>query len=744
MTESEAIEPMSDSSHKSTPEETIDLSRLFGALFRKKWLIVGVTLVFAFIGILHGMLATPLYRADALVQVERRNNVSPFGDVDNVTGLGTGTGELNTSAELQILQSRMVLGQVVERVGSDFNISPVELPVIGGFVLRRGIPRPDFMKGYPHVWGNESINVARFNTDDSRRGQSFTVERGPDDTYYVMQGDNRAVTGRLGRPEVFYDGELELTIESFDAAEGAQYVLIRYYKVSAIRNIASRLQAIEVGGAGTTTGMIRLMMVGEEPSEITRSLDAVAQTFLTQNIERQSEQAQQSLEFLREQAPEIREQLDLAEQNLNDYRSNLDSVDLSSEAQAAIQRYIELDTRLGELEFEEAELAQRFTPSHPNYQALLRQRRQIERDLQELNARVNELPAAQQEVLRRTRDVEVSQAIYVNILNKVQELEVARAGTIGNIRIIDSAVLNGQVAPNVARLFILYTILGMLLIIGYILLKELLKRGVETSEQIESVGLSVYATVPQSSAQRKLNRALKRRGKKSSKNVISGVLAQRDPMDLSLESLRGLRTSLHFTMMDGRNNRIMLTGPSPGVGKSFVSVNLGAISAMAGKKVLIIDADLRKGNLHHAFGQASTGGLVEFLSGELTLEDIIKPTGIPHYDVITRGVAANNPSELLMRPGFEQALEDLSEMYDMVIVDTPPVLAVTDACVAGKHCGTTLMVTRFDKNSVREIQMAKKRLEGSGLEILGAILNGVKISSRGASGYYGYGTYKYQ
>lgn len=733
---------MSDSSQKNTSEDTIDLSRLFGALLRKKWLIIGVTLVFALIGILQGMLATPIYRADALVQVERRNTVSPLGNVENVSGIGSG--ELNTSAELQILQSRMVLGQVVERVNSDFIISPVELPFIGGFVLRKGIPRPDFMVGYPHVWGNESINVARFTTDESRRGQSFIVERGPDDTYFVMQGDNRAVTGALGRPEVFYDGDLELTIESFDAAEGAQYVLTRQHKASAIRGIGSRLQVAEVGGAGTTTGMIRLMMYGEKPSEITRSLDAVAQTFLTQNIERQSEQAQQSLEFLKEQAPELREQLDLAEQNLNDYRSNLDSVDLSSEAQAAIQRYIELDTRLDELEFQEAELAQRFTPSHPNYQALLRQRRQIERDLQELNARVNELPAEQQEVLRRTREVEVTQAIYVNILNKVQELEVARAGTIGNIRIIDNAVLNGQVAPNVLRIFLLYTVLGLLLVIGYVLVKELMKRGVESSEQIEGVGLTVYATVPQSSAQRKLNRALKRRGQKTSKDVVGGVLAQRDPMDLSLESLRGLRTSLHFTMMDGRNNRIMLTGPSPGVGKSFVSVNLGAISAMAGKKVLIIDADLRKGNLHHAFGQASSGGLVEFLCGELSLEDIIKPTGIAHYDVITRGVAANNPSELLMRPGFEQALEDLSTMYDMVIVDTPPVLAVTDACVAGKHCGTTLLVTRFDKNTVREIQMAKKRLEGSGLEVQGAILNGVKISSRGASGYYGYGTYKYQ
>jgi tyrosine-protein kinase Etk/Wzc len=487
---------MSDSSQKSTPEETIDLSRLFGALFRKKWLIIGVTSVFALIGILHGMLATPVYRADALVQVERRDTVSPFGNVDNVTG--SGTEAFNTPAELQILQSRMVLGQVVERVGSDFSISPVELPVIGGFVLRRGIPRPEFMEGYPHIWGNESINVARFNTQDSSRGQSFVVERGAGDTYYVMQGDNRGETGTLGRPEVFLDGELELTIESFDAYEGAQYVLTRQNRAAAIRGIASRLQAVEVGGEGTTTGMIRLMMIGAVPSEITRSLDAVAQTFLTQNIERQSEQAQQSLEFLQEQAPELREQLNLAEQNLNDYRSNLDSVDLSSEAQAAIQRYIELDTRLDELEFQEAELAQRFTPSHPNYQALLRQRGQIERDLQELNARVNELPAAQQEVLRRTREVEVTQAIYVNILNKVQELEVARAGTIGNIRIIDSAVLNGQVAPNVLRIFVLYTVLGMLIIIGYILLKEMLKRGIESSEQIESLGLTFYATVPQS------------------------------------------------------------------------------------------------------------------------------------------------------------------------------------------------------------------------------------------------------
>lgn len=722
-----------------TQETTVDLGRMLGVLMDHKWLIILITLLFAGLGYVQGQLATPIYQANALVQVERRSSVSPFGNVGSVIG----DDGLNTPAEVQILQSRMVLGQVVDRLERDIIIQPVELPVIGNYVERQNVPRPEFMRGQPHVWGNESLQVARFELADIRRGQQILVER-LEEGYQVLLDGDPIGSGQIGQVEQFLDEDLTLHVARFDAAPGARFRLMKQRRTSAIGNIGARLQIQQSSSEAGGAGMLRLFMTGGDPVEITRTLDAVAETFLTQNVERQSAQAQQSLEFLQEQAPALRTQLAEAERNLNEYRANLDSVDLDSESQAAIQRYIELETRLNELEYQEAELAQRYTPSHPTYQSLLRQRGEIQEDRAELNERVNELPAAQQQVVRLRRDLEVTQAIYVNVLNKIQELEVARAGTIGNVRIIDDAVVSGMVSPNRPRTLILATLLGLVLSVGLVLMRELLRRGVTSPEQIEAAGIPVYATIPLSNAQTSLTKRIRRKGLRQAKNVVTGILAERQPGDLSIEAIRGLRTSLHFALLEGCNNRIMITGSSPEVGKSFVSINLASVFAQAGKRVLLIDADLRRGYLHRAFKLDASPGLSDYLSGQCELADIIHPTGIDNYHVISRGKVAPNPSELLMQSRLAGAMEALSDRFDLVLVDTPPMLAVTDASVVGKHCDTTLLVARFEKNPVREIKAAKRRLEDNGIAVRGAVLNAVERKPSTASGHYGYYHYQYR
>nr|WP_298248845.1 polysaccharide biosynthesis tyrosine autokinase [uncultured Halomonas sp.] len=729
--------PNTSTQQKNSSDADIDLGRFLGVLLDHKWLIIIVTLIFSGLGYVQGQLATPIYQADALVQVERRSSVSPFGNVASVIG----DEALSTPAEVQILQSRMVLGQVVDRLDRDVIVQPVELPIIGNFVKRRGISRPEFMVGQPHVWGDESLDVARFDLADSRRGQRLFVERSAEG-YRVLLNDILIGSGQVGQVEQFLNDELILHIKDFDAAPGARFRLMKQHRISAIASIGSRLN-IQNSSGNEGAGMLRLFMRGEDPIELARTLDAVTETFLTQNVERQSAQAQQSLEFLEEQAPELRAQLAEAEQLLNEYRANLDSVDLNSESQAAIQRYIELETQLNELEFQEAELAQRYTPSHPTYQALLRQRRQIMQDRTELNDRVKELPAAQQQVVRLRRDVDVTQAIYVNVLNKIQELEVARAGTIGNVRIIDNAVITAQVAPNRTRMLILATLVGFMLSVVLVLTRELLRRGVTSPDQIEAAGIPVYATIPLSRAQERLTRRLRRKGLEA-KSVVTDVLAEREPADLSIEAIRGLRTSLHFALLEGCNNRIMVTGSSPGVGKSFLGINLASVFAQAGKRVLLVDADLRKGYLHRAFKLDSSPGLSDYLAGHYELSDIIRSTDIENCHIISRGKVAPNPSELLMQSRLAEAMEALSDRFDLVLIDTPPMLAVTDASVVGKLCDTTLLVARFEKNPVREIKAAKRRLEDNGIAVRGAVLNAVERKPSTASGYYGYYHYQYR
>ena len=343
------------------------------------------------------------------------------------------------------------------------------------------------------------------------------------------------------------------------------------------------------------------------------------------------------------------------------------------------------------------------------------------------------MPSTQQEVLRLSRDVESGRAVYLQLLNRQQELNIAKSSAIGNVRIIDNAVTQPKpVKPQKIIVIAIGFILGLLFSVGIVLLRVLLRRGIESPEQLEEMGLNVYASVPVSEALEKGN---KRTGAKR-KHQSSSLLALDNPADLAIEAIRSLRTSLHFAMMESKNNVLMISGASPNAGKTFISSNLAAVMALAGQKVLFIDADMRKGYAHKLFGTEQVNGLSDILSGKGTVEKIISKVPNAGFDYIPRGQVPPNPAELLMHPRFEALLDDLSKNYDLVIVDTPPILAVTDAAIIGRYAGTTLIVARFEKDTVKEITVSVKRFEQSGTIVKGCILNGI---IKKASSYYGYG-----
>ncbi|MCC5881594.1 MAG: polysaccharide biosynthesis tyrosine autokinase [Halomonas sp.] len=760
------------SKNTETPrKDDVDIGRMIGLMFDHKKLFIGIIGLFAMLGVAYVILATPIYKGDALVHVETRSSISPLGDVDNIMGMSDAQLSVNTAAEVRILRSRMVLGEVVDRMGLDVVVQPRRVPLIGDFVRRHGIQRPaildrdvvqldflndlkvpavlksgfsvpSFLRDRPEVWGNESITLGRFDVSDALRGKKLSLVSRGNDGYSLSLGEEWLGDGRVGELSVFRGGDIYLRVAALDAAPGAEFSLTRLTRAEAIRQLGERLQVEEVGGVrGGGTGMLELAMTGPDPEQIRRALDAVTETYLTQNVERQSAEAEKSLEFLEEQGPELRNQLAAAEDALNQYRINMDSVDLNSEAQAVINQFVELERHLSELEFKEAELAQRYTTNHPSYQSLLRQKNQLNNDREALNARVNQMPQAQQEVVRMTRDVEVTQAIYVNVLNKMQELQVARAGTVGNVRIIDTTqVAASPIQPRKLMVLGGSILLGGLLAVGIVLLRNVLNRGIESPDQIENAGMPVYATVPLSEEQQKLVRRMKHRREQHGRDVSTGLLAKQAPADTAMEAIRGLRTSLHFAMLESTNNCLMITGPSPNIGKSFIAVNLAAACAQAGQRVLVVDADMRKGHLHHSFSDKNEAGLSEMLSGTRTMDEVIRESAVPGLSFVTRGIAPPNPSELLMTASFSEFLEEASRQFDMVIIDTPPILAVTDAAVIGAQCGTSLMVARFQLNPVRELELAKGRLERAGVTVKGAIMNGME---RKAAVNFGYGYYNY-
>ncbi|HCQ6672908.1 TPA: polysaccharide biosynthesis tyrosine autokinase, partial [Klebsiella oxytoca] len=499
--------------------------------------------------------------------------------------------------------------------------------------------------------------------------------------------------------------------------------------------IADLQNTFTVADLGKDTGMLNLSLMGDNPEQIRNIVDSISHNYLSQNIARQAAQDAKSLEFLNAQLPKVRSELDVAEDKLNQYRRQKDSVDLSLEAKSVLEQIVNVDNQLNELTFRESEISQLYTKEHPTYKALMEKRKTLQDEKGKLNERVSAMPKTQQEILRLSRDVESGQAVYMQLLNRQQELSIAKSSAIGNVRIIDEAVTETKpVKPIKIIILLVGIVLGMVVSVGVVLLRVFLRRGIESPEQLEEVGINVYASIPVSENFAK--KALQTGWKKKTESEIQGFLAVENPADLAIEAIRGLRTSLHFAMMEARNNVLMISGASPNAGKTFVSTNLAAVVAQTGKKVLLIDTDMRKGYTHKLFEVSNDNGLCDILSGKIDIGRAIKTIKQAGFDFISRGVVPPNPAELLMHRRFGELVDWASQNYDIVILDTPPILAVTDAAIIGHYAGTTLLVARFEQNTVKELEVSFKRFDQSGVIAKGCILNGVV---KKASSYYGYG-----
>ena len=724
---------------RDNDDDAIDLGRLFGILLDHKQWIIAITGLFAVIGVVYALLATPIYKVDALIQIDDAPSTNPLADVNSILGK-----EPPSQSEIEIIRSRMVLGRAVDLLNLDVTVTPKRLPLLGDFLVRRGVERPDFAQGWASTWAGESISVSEMPVDEAMLGSTITLRVVDDAHYELIQDGELLGKGRINQLDSFADGQLNLRVTALNAATGAEFELTHISRMQAIEDLR---KSFSVSEQGKETGILTWSMTGEQPRELQRTLNTIADIYYSQNVQRQSEEARNSLEFLDNQVPKVRAQLDEAESRLNAFRTSRDSVDLSLETQSVLERIVNLEAQVNQLELTEAEIAKRYTPSHPTYAALLEKKSQLKREMDKLNAQVKDLPETQQEVLRLTRSVEVTQAIYVQLLNKVQEMEIAKASTVGNVRILDDAgILPQPVKPKKAMIVVIMTLLGGMLSVGVILLRAAFRRGVESPDQLEALGLPMYATIPLSDEQGKLSRKVKRATDKHSRKIPNGLLAERNPADLAIEALRGLRTSLHFAMLESSSNTLMITGPSPGIGKSFIAANLAALCAQAGQRVLVVDADMRKGHMHSIFDERSECGLSDYLAGKKSLEEVIRPvSALETLSYVARGIAPPNPSELLMSARFQDFLTAVSERYDLVIIDSPPILAVTDAAVIGKHVGTTLLVSRFEVNAPKEVEVSLKRLAASGIAVKGGILNAMERKAAGAYGEnYGYYNYSYK
>ncbi|EPV8637122.1 polysaccharide biosynthesis tyrosine autokinase [Klebsiella pneumoniae] len=701
-----------DNRQQRSEANELELGRIVGELIDCRKLIIGITTGFTVIAVLYALMATPIYQANALIQVEQKQGNAILSSLSQMLP----DGQLQSAPEISLLQSRMILGKTVDDLNLQTQVEKEYFPIIG-----KGISRILNNK-------NESIKIDKLyieRKEDSTDPEIIITIK--DDKHFTVEGDGFKVDGIKG--EMLDKDKLRILITEINAEPGASFEVKYLSRLKAINNL---LEAFNVSDQGKDTGMLGLTLTGTDPNLISKTLNSIANNYLEQNVERQAAQDAKSLDFLNQQLPKVRADLDIAEDKLNSYRKEKDSVDLSMEAKSVLDQIVNVDNQLNELTFREAEISQLYTKEHPTYKALIEKRQTLQQEKTKLNKRVSGMPSTQQEVLRLSRDVESGRAVYLQLLNRQQELSIAKSSAIGNVRIVDDSITDPKpIKPKKILICIIGFILGLFFSVALIMLRFLLRRGIESPEQLEEMGINVYASIPVSEW---LLKALDKRKRKN--NESDKLLAVENPTDLAVEAIRSLRTSLHFAMLEAKNNVLMISGASPNAGKTFVSTNLAATISLANKSVLFIDADLRKGYVHKMLGNEGKSGLSDILSGQANVEETIISVPDGQFDYIGGGQVPPNPAELLMHPRFEKLLAWASAKYDLVIIDTPPILAVTDAAIIGRYAGTTLLVARFESNTVKEIEVSITRFEQSGVNVKGCILNGVV---KKASSYYGYG-----
>lgn len=714
----------------------ISLGEILDLMLDNLRLLIGVTVSVFALGLGYAFTATPTYEANLLVQVEDQAG-SPKGILGEVGSLF----DVKTpaSAEMEIIRSRMVLGKVVDTLGLNIVASPNYLPVLGAWLARRStdLSEPGFL-GFPgYVTGRESIRVRSFEAPDSADGDQFVVVADGQGGYELRSEElARPVKGKVGELlEVpMAGGVASLIISQLEGRKGAEFRLVRQSRISTIQGLQGALQISE---KGRQSGIISVSLQGGSRARVSAILNEIGRQYVRQNIERKSEEAEKTLVFLDRQLPAFKRQLEESEGAFNEYRNRVGSIDLDEEGKLTLQQAVVAETRLLEAQQKKRELDARYSSEHPQVRVLNEQIETYRQQISDINGRIKKLPKVQQEAVRLTRDVKVNTELYQALLNNSLQLRLVKEGKVGNVRLLDEAAgPEYPVAPVRWRIGLVSLVVGLILgVIAVFLKRSLFGRITETAEIEQALGVSVFASIPFSDAQYRLATEVK--GKRGGLHL----LAIKEPGDPAIESLRSLRTALQFGILGAENNVVLMTGATPGVGKTFISVNFAALMGGGGKRVLLIDADLRRGHTHRYFGLQRGTGLAEvILSPGLARTGVVRDTDADHVSLVTTGTLPPNPAELLMSDGFRNFVREQSALYDMVIIDAPPVLVAADTAAIAAVAGAVFFVVRADQSILGDVIESAKRLRQAGRRVDGVLFNGVDLSRRRYG--YGYG-YKY-
>jgi tyrosine-protein kinase Etk/Wzc len=750
-------------------EPEFDIREYLSILIRRRRTLLAAFLVI-FIGVaVYTFTMKPVYEASATLHVrDEKTKTDPLG----AFGMSI---QNPVETEVEIIKSRTNAEQVVRRLHLDWKITNKS----NGLTFQIG----DF---------------------DCVPGTGYSIAVSGPDTYKVYDQAGKFIAeGRSG--ELLQKPPLRLLISDIKGKPDNSFYLTLIPLQSAVDPLRKRIKAAEVR---KMTSIINITFRDTDPNLARDVVNTLSHVYLESSLALKTQEANKILEFIDQNLGTVRGDLDTAEKNLQTYKSGPGVVHLDKEAEELVKKLSETEkeragialqrkqaeyalgalreaartgqvytpstsgltdpgvasvgAKLAELEVQKRALLADSTEAHPRVKAIQEQIGEIQKKLASIyetslknlakqesaitqtlggyEAMLRKLPTAERDLAQLTRHTKVNAELYTLLLQKREESRIAKTSTIGNINIIDPAITPVvPVKPKTARNLLFGLLVGLIAGVGLAFLQENIDDTIKDAEgakrELDAPILAVIPHIPRVESESKDGHGI-------------SLITTQEPKSSISESFRALRTSIHFSAINREKKTILVTSTFPGEGKTTIIANLAIIMAQTGARVLLIDCDLRRPKQHELFNHSKAPGLTEVLAGDTPLEAVLHNTGIPNFDFASAGTTPPNPSELLGSDNMANFLASLRQRYDHILIDAPPVLAVTDAPLLTSRCDLAVVVMETERVPVKAAQRMAELLGSARAPVAGIVINDKSSRTRERYGYYGgkhygYGSYGY-
>lgn len=731
----------------ATVPATSDAKEYLRLLLRHKFGLLMTFLLGLGLAALYLISTTPTYESSALVEVREEGNLLDR-DAQRQIDFNAPT----IKEEANILKSRKVLSPVVDLFDLRTDVKANKIPVLGDLTARmpalgEWIGGFDAAKSF--AWNNETVTVSEFIVPREWEDQKLTLTVLSSDTYALRRDDMTLIgSARVGESMMVELPPLEplkITVGEIDSPAAVEFSVVRSSLEAAVNALRINMSN---ESTDTKSRMIAVKLRGDNAAHVAALTNAIIEQYKDVKLGSETLQSSAELEFYEQSLPRVEEELRGAELALSEFRSQSGSIHQETQIKAKLGQIDKLESELLELQIDKDELAERYTDLHPSTKTLTKEIGVLQRKISQITNSIKSAPNTERELTVLMQQEETAREVYNDMNEKLQKLRIAQAGNVGSVQIWDQALAPRKpISPNPLLAMTGGTLAMLFLYMLYLTLRSALSTVISDQDSLERVsGLPVFMNIPRSSAQRRLaalpsvdpRRLLPGNGSSSETSPASSkVLALSKPEDYSIENLRGLRSMLEDVMEGAVNNVLMFTSPLPGMGKSFVSLNLAVLLAQAGKRVLLIDADYQRGQLHKSLGLPMGPGLPEVVRGKSELKETVKATSVANLYCIPRGFTGGDTvSEFPSDREFGAFMHVVAPRFDIAIIDTPPVLSVSTAASLGKHAGSTIMVVKESEVKEPQLTEALKRLTFSGVRVNGCILNGSSTPTPKHYSYY--------